>query len=631
MNSVTTISSVFRSTKPLGLLACLYCGLIFSAQTAWAQSYPTTRHGDPIHWMQWNETTLATIRKGDRPVMFSISHELNDLTRSMAEESFHNNENADLLNASCYCVLVDRYEHPQLAGYFQTILQGTKQIVGSPLTVFVTPELKWIDGGGYFPPSDTWGGQGFPNLLKSVIEKWTTDVSMTEAQASKNQESFMRQLGVESNPSYRYSPDLLHAAIENLLEVFDAEFGGFFVGPKTPDFAKLRLLDEANLHADLLGKEIETMKQLTLNSMERSSLYDFIKGGFFASATDDRWLVPQFMKSSDDQCQAIEYYHDKKGSELLVAEIARSLVSDFKMQDGFYSAHVLFAPKHSYSVKTALKGQPYFWDFHTLKLLLTGEELDAFTRVFDIAEGGNIPEEQDPEGTFSGKNLLRLRADREGLSQPLLRAALGKLKTYFEAENRVIHEKTVNLVSNARLVGALAIAGDSLEDAGFLTEARTLFERVWDTFYLSDTGRLMSASILDNKNSKLAEESDALGYALLIRGAILLHKCTGEPRFLHRAELLQTIVHDRFMDAETGLCFVTPKDQKSLPFQPYAFWEEADSSAVAVSIENLKQLSELTKDPRYQQTLELLLQHLPEAIEYAPEHFPYFIRVLSQN
>ncbi len=625
MKITLSFCSFIKNGGIICFFVLLSCFLVVSEEVS-AESYTDTRSQDPIDWMVWNQETYKIISEGNRPILFSVSHELNDLTRSMAEESFQNAENADVLNKHFYCVLIDQYEHPQLVSYFKSILQGTKQIVGFPQTIFLAPDLSWLEGGGYFPPSDTWGGQGFPNLLKSVIEKWTTDPAVAMANARKRQESFQNQLGIGSNPSYLFQSDIMQGAVENLLEVFDPEYGGFFVGPKTPDFATLRLLDEAIVRCEDLYVDANRMKSLTRRSMECSSLYDFVNGGFFASASDDMWLIPQFMKSVDTQCQAIHYYKYAEGYEDLVLDLADSIYRNFKMENGLFSSNLLFAPKSNLTVESALLGANHFWDYKTVSEILDDDELTVFLEVFDISERGNIPEEQDPEQLFKEKNLLRLKGNRESLRNPLVASGVKKLKEYFDANNEVIHEKTVSIVSNARVVSALAIASGFDVGNRYLEEAMSLFDSIWKTYFVESSNRLMTASIHDE--AKLEGESDALGYALLIQGAIELYKITADQDYLRKAKLMQKILSDRFTEVSTGLCFVSPGDSSYIPVQTYAFWEESDLSAVAAMISNLKELSMLSGESQYQEKLELILNHLPEAIEYAPEHFPSLISIL---
>ncbi len=587
-------------------------------------SYTHTRAKDAIHWMVWNENTMETISNGERPMLFSISHELNDLTRSMAAESFHNEEVAKMINEHFYPVVVDSHENPILTGYFHSVLQGTKQITGFPLTVFTTKDLHWIDGGGYFPPSDDWGGQGFPNLLKGVIEKWETTREQTIQKAANKQDSLGSLLGSSSKPSGSFDASRMGEYVSNLEGVYDMEFGGFIVGPKSPDFAKLGLLEEITDNAAEEAERAQSMKSATLQAILTSSIHDFVGGGFFASSTDDLWLIPQFIKSVTDQCKAIQYFTDYSENEDLILEVAQCIVNDFKMDSGFYSDHILLTSDSDPTFESGIKGDAYIWKFETFSNLFSDSELAAFIDNFDVSEEGNIPADQDPEGGFAGKNLLRLK--HSSLKQtPTLLSALNKLAEYRKKNSTVLSEQTMDVASNARVVTALTIAGKKKGDL-FIEEAEALVKLIWGTFYDENSNRLMTPSILDDQ--KVDSECSSLEYALLEQGFLSLYEATGNTDYLSNAKLLQDAIDTRFTD-DTGLCFVSPKDHPFIPLSTYAIWEEDDVSAVAVCIQNLRKLVALDGGDQYEGNLSNVLSHIPEAVEQAPEHFSFTLTVLS--
>ncbi|KAG8054005.1 hypothetical protein GUJ93_ZPchr0001g32368 [Zizania palustris] len=45
---------------------------------------------------------------------------------------------------------------------------------GWPLTVFLSPNLKPLMGGTYFPPNDKYGRPGFKTILRKVKDAWET-------------------------------------------------------------------------------------------------------------------------------------------------------------------------------------------------------------------------------------------------------------------------------------------------------------------------------------------------------------------------------------------------------------------------------------------------------------------------
>ncbi len=55
------------------------------------------------------------------------------------------------------------------------ILQATTGSGGWPLSVFLTPGLKPVYGGTYFPPAPTYGRPAFTQILEALAKQWRDD------------------------------------------------------------------------------------------------------------------------------------------------------------------------------------------------------------------------------------------------------------------------------------------------------------------------------------------------------------------------------------------------------------------------------------------------------------------------
>ena len=70
-------------------------------------------------------------------------------------------------------VKVDREERPDVDKVYMSFVQATTGGGGWPMSVFLTPTLKPIYGGTYFPPEDQmFGRPGFKTILKALSSKW---------------------------------------------------------------------------------------------------------------------------------------------------------------------------------------------------------------------------------------------------------------------------------------------------------------------------------------------------------------------------------------------------------------------------------------------------------------------------
>ena len=81
------------------------------------------------------------------------------------------------MNANFVSVKVDREERPDVDRVYMSFIQATTGGGGWPMSVFLTPELKPIFGGTYFPREDSGFGRrpGFKTLLRALSAQWQSE------------------------------------------------------------------------------------------------------------------------------------------------------------------------------------------------------------------------------------------------------------------------------------------------------------------------------------------------------------------------------------------------------------------------------------------------------------------------
>ncbi|XP_020671982.1 uncharacterized protein B0495.5-like [Dendrobium catenatum] len=98
----------------------------------------------------------------------------------MEVESFENDEIARMLNEWFVSIKVDREERPDVDKVYMTYVQALYGGGGWPLSVFLSPDLKPLMGGTYFPPDDNYGRPGFKTVLRKVKEAWESKREVLE-------------------------------------------------------------------------------------------------------------------------------------------------------------------------------------------------------------------------------------------------------------------------------------------------------------------------------------------------------------------------------------------------------------------------------------------------------------------
>ncbi|MDO9444091.1 MAG: thioredoxin domain-containing protein, partial [Dehalococcoidia bacterium] len=127
---------------------------------------------NPVDWYPWGEEAFARARAENRPILLSVGYSACHWCHVMAHESFENPAIAAQMNESFVNIKVDREERPDVDSVYMSFTQALTGQGGWPMTVFLTPDLRPIYAGTYFPPDDRYGRPGFPRLLQSVAAAW---------------------------------------------------------------------------------------------------------------------------------------------------------------------------------------------------------------------------------------------------------------------------------------------------------------------------------------------------------------------------------------------------------------------------------------------------------------------------
>ena len=276
----------------------------------------------------------------------------------MERESFCDQQVADLLNASFIPIKLDRESRPDLDEIYMSFVTATTGSGGWPLNVFLTPDLKPVFGGTYWPGSSTAANlhqsSGVPDeapttfleVLNKMQEVWTTQQERCVQSASditKQLQEFAAE-GIHSHSDVQtrgestdepepLDLDLLDDALSHFVSRYDAVNGGFSPSANAPKFPTpviltflLRIGASATYPSThtrfgfptpipgILGKEscvqAASMALHTLFAMSRSGLRDHLSHGFHRYSVTTDWNLPHFEKMVSDNAQLLSCYSD---------------------------------------------------------------------------------------------------------------------------------------------------------------------------------------------------------------------------------------------------------------------------------------------------------------------------------
>ncbi|KAJ3676181.1 hypothetical protein LUZ60_003593 [Juncus effusus] len=602
---------------------------------------------NPVDWYPWGEEAFEKARKKNVPIFLSIGYSTCHWCHVMEVESFENEEVAKLLNDWFVSIKVDREERPDVDKVYMTFVQALYGGGGWPLSVFLSPNLKPLMGGTYFPPDDKYGRPGFKTVLRRVKEAWDEKREMLESSGDQviNQ---LNEALFNSAKSAKISDDLasqcLKKCVDQLASSYDPKFGGFGPAPKFP--RPVEVFAMVYEHTKLLergenGEARDAMKMVghTLECMARGGVHDHVGGGFHRYSVDECWHVPHFEKMLYDQAQIANAYLDVFSitQDGFYSSMARDVLDYLRLEmvgedGGVYSAEDADSFEHDGDERKK-EGAFYVWTSQEIDEIL-GEDTNLFKDHYYVKQSGNcdLSRRSDPHGEFKGKNVLFERrplahmASKHGLSVEEYSRVLGACrKKLFDvrAKRPRPHLDDKVIVSwNGLAISAFARASQILklesENTGFyfpivgcdpseyLTVAEKAASFIRTNLYDQTTRRLQHS--FRNGPSKAPGFLD--DYAFLISGLLDVFEYGGKLEWLKWAVQLQDTQDELFLDREGGGYFNTAGDDPSVLLRVKEDHDGAEPSGNSVSALNLIRLASLVggaKSEVYRSTAEHLL------------------------
>jgi hypothetical protein len=345
----------------------------------------------------------------------------------------------------------------------------------------------------------------------------------------------------------------------------------------------------------------------TLRKMAQGGIHDHVGGGYHRYAVDDAWFVPHFEKMLYDQAQiALNALEMKQASgDERYAWMARDIFDYVAEQltgphGGFYSAEDADSTVPGATAGEHAEGAFYVWSHAELTAAL-GADAEFFDQHFGVKPEGNVPAELDPQGEFTGKNILQQvrplaeSARAAGLTteqaSERLRAGLAKLKAVRAGRPRPLRDDKVITAWNGLMISALAKGHQVLgDDAVYLTAAVKAAEFVERELYDAERGVLYRSW----REGRAASAGFAEDYACFIQGLLDLYEASFDGRWLRWAVRLQATMDERFADTVHGGYFNSAADAADIVVRLKEDYDGAEPAPSSVAAMNLLRLEALT-------------------------------------
>ncbi|MGP8251854.1 MAG: thioredoxin domain-containing protein [Terracidiphilus sp.] len=530
-----------------------------------ASSYLRSARHQPVEWHPWGEAVFARAQSLNRPILLDIGAVWCHWCHVMDGESYEDPEIAAVINEHFVAVKVDRDERPDIDSRYQAAVSAISGQGGWPLTAFLTPDGRPYYGGTYFPRDDRYGRPGFGRVLLAMAQAWrerrdeALETASSVMAAIEHNESF-------SGRSADLSPALIEKIAGAIVRQFDPRNGGFGSQPKFPHPAALDLL----LHVATVSGDHQVGEAftVTLEKMSRGGVYDQLAGGFHRYSVDERWVVPHFEKMLYDNTELLRNY--VHGFQTLVREdfsrTAREIVAwlDSTMTDrergGFYASQ-------DADVGLDDDGDYFTWTLDEARAVLSGDELDAASKYWDIGELGDMhhnPAKNVLHVKFSTGELAKQLNSREEQLKQLLDSARTKLLAARALRPAPFIDRTLYTGWNAMAVTAY------LESASVLgLPTREFALRTLNRLLAEAWNGVESLRHVIAYPDGVASSEPAPGtlddYAFTILACIDAWLASGEMRYYSSAVTLADAMIAGFYDSTAGAFYDSPAPATGTP------------------------------------------------------------------
>ena len=582
--------------------------------------YLLQHKNNPVDWYPWGDEAFQKALELNRPIFLSIGYSTCHWCHVMEEESFEDEQVAQLLNDNFISIKVDREERPEIDHLYMTVCQAMTGKGGWPLTIIMTPDKYPFFAGTYFPKKGRMGRPGMIELLPAIADAWVN--KKNELIQSANQikkyliDSNNKELGDQLNQT------ILTTTNSQFINRYDKTHGGFGTKPKFPSPHNLiYLLRYHNMSGD---KTSLLMVEKTLQEMRLGGIFDHVGFGFHRYSTDTEWILPHFEKMLYDQAMLTLAYTEayqitnnqlyKDTAEEILYYVQRNMTDK---RGGFYSAEDADSEGE--------EGLFYLWTIDEIKNILSNVESELLINTYGLNKEGNYDDEAT--GNRTEKNILYLK---EPINNIELKNRLNQIiKKLYQAREKRIHPlKDDKILTdwNGLMIAAYAKAGDVLNSDDYIQQAEKSAQFILKNL-TDNNGRLLKRY----RNGNAGVDAHLDDYAFFIWGLLELYEATFNVTYLAEAIQLSNIMVDEFWDVTNGGFFLGSENSEKLIVRAKTGYDGAMPSGNSVAAMNCSKLNRITGETKWAEISDKIFITFSNEIQQTPSGYASMVNAFLFN
>ncbi|MGQ1787132.1 MULTISPECIES: thioredoxin domain-containing protein [unclassified Saccharicrinis] len=563
---------------------------------------------NPVYWYPWGKNALQKAEKNNKLIVISIGYAACHWCHVMEEESFSDQQVADVMNNNFISIKIDREERPDLDQLFMDVAHLTTGKGGWPLNIIALPDGRPVFAGTYFQKRQ------WLNLLNEIQQIFLKSPERLDQLAKQIKQGIERMdfVGLVKD-SALFTVETMDHTIESWKDNLDFEWGGNKGAPKFPmpveySFLLSYLFKKSNT-------DIEKYINLSLSRMAWGGIYDHVGGGFSRYSVDAYWKVPHFEKMLYDQGQLLEVYanayqltHNPLFKQI-VEETVTFVNRELKSPTGGYYASLD-------ADSEGAEGKYYVWTKSEVTELLH-QDAELFCAFYNISDIGNW--EYGANVLFQTSSIEQFAHDRALNAKDLSTLLKKGKRILFEARNKRERpglDDKILTSWNAIIIKGLVHAYRATGQHSYLKDAIHASEFLVRKAFKTDGG--LWRSLKGQKGTINAFLDD---YALLIDAWIDLYQVTFNEDWLFNARDLCEYATCHFFNEDNQLFYYTSILDDPLMIRKSELSDNVIPASNSVMAVNLYRLSKYFLNKEAYSTSLQMLKNLSGRID---QHGKYY-------
>ena len=538
---------------------------------------------NPVDWMPWNQSALKLASEQNKLLIISVGYSSCHWCHVMEEETFSDEEAAEIMNSKFINIKVDREERPDIDELYMKSLVLMTGSGGWPMNIIALPDGSPIWGGTYLPK------ENWITVLNQISDLYNDRYDDVLEYSVKLKEGLSPKkiINYEIKESELFSQ--IRDASDFAYKSLDTENGGLKSNQKFHLPSLIDFFQKGSYH--FKERNYLEFADLTLKNIAYGGINDHVDGGLHRYTVDSIWHIPHFEKMLYDNAQMLSVFssaykrNNDKVYKKLIDDIFDFLENNLTGDNGLILSSISAVTEIG---KNKIEGDYYVWDKDEIKDILQGD-FDLFKEYFSLNQDGLWEKNKYVLKRINDDDFFtkKYNISSKKLKSVILES-ITKLRKSKEKREKPIIDKKVLTAWNALTVIGMSNAFQSTGEKKFIEKAVGIVSAIEENLINNDLTVKRSLSI-SNENILFLED-----YSYLISAYLSLYQSTFNYDFIDKADALLKKAITIFADKNSS--FLKFSSDQSLLFSENLFVNQDGvvPSANSVMCKNLFLLSHHT-------------------------------------